>query len=267
MLRAASALAFCLALLAPAFARQQPPAGATPAPIDQTPSDPAATGFLTSVVDARVYSHESIGAARLTAKVKAQFVVTSALDQQQPTTQLDFNLDFDYATGAFSLKPVQPGAAAHRDLLMAINNAARNALLLKPSRSADGWKVSLHQDGEQWRLDYLPRSPATGAIESFAEWFKQDGTPLRRRIVSRVPNGAQDFNTVTQEVAFDYEEVGKRLLLKELKPIEQLTGRFGMRMEYAERDGVHLLTRFVQEEAGWRLTLEFDSKLERAAKR
>jgi hypothetical protein len=150
---------------------------------------------------------------------------------------------------------------------MVIQQDARAALLNKPSRSAEGWRVSFHQEGADYRLDYLPRLAGRGMIDSFSEWFAADGTPKRRRVVSRVPNGNKDFNTVTQDVALVYEPAGKRIVLKELKPIEQLTGQFSVRMEYAERDGLQLLTRHVKEEAGWRLTLDFDSKVELAPKR
>ncbi len=244
-------------------------AGATTPPpgFDTTPSDPAATGFLTAVVDGRVYSHEAAGAVRLTARVRAQFVVTAALQKEQPSTQLEFDLSYDYATGAFALTPVDPTKSAHQALLMAIQQDARAALLLRPSRSAQGWKVSFHQDGADYRLDYLPRQTGSGMIDTFSEWFATDGTPRRRKVVSRVPNGNKDFNTVTQDVALVYEPAGKHVVLKELKPIEQLTGQFSIRMEYAERDGLQLLTRHVKEEAGWRLTLDFDSKVELAAKR
>jgi len=269
-LRLLAALA-CVLAPVPAAARPPPATQAgTQAPppgFDTTPSDPAATGFLTAVVDGRVYSHEAAGAVRLTARVRAQFVVTAALQKEQPSTQLEFDLSYEYATGTFSLTPVDSSKTAHHALLMAIQQDARAALLLRPSRSAQGWKVSFHQDGADYRLDYLPRQTGGGMIESFSEWFAPDGTPRRRKVVSRVPNGNKDFNSVTQDVALVYEPAGKRVVLKELKPIEQITGQFSIRMEYAERDGLQLLTRHVKEEAGWRLTLDFDSKVELAAKR
>lgn len=269
MLRAA--FVFASLLFAP-LPPQAPPAGGRPqAALDSEPSDAAAIGFLTTVVDQRVYSLESVGAARLTSKVKATFEVTDPLSKR-PSQSLELDVSFDYATGATTCKPSPPPADLNLEqqkqryeVVVLASSAAQNCFSLKPSRSANGWKVKFVQDGEAVRLDYSPRNPA-GLVESFSEWLRLDGTPLRRRIVSRVPSNGV-LTTATQEIAFDYEEVEKRLLLKELRPIETATARTGYRFEYLTREGLHCLSKVVQEETGWRLTLDFNTKVELAAKR
>ena len=90
--------------------------------------------------------------------------------------------------------------------------------------------------------------------------------PLRRKITSRVPSHGV-LTTVTQEIAFDYEEIAKRLLLKELKPIDTNGAQFGSRFEYMEKEGLQFLSKLTQENAGWRLTLDFNTKVELATKR
>ncbi len=263
MLRAA--LFFAVVLLP--MAAQQAPPGAPRAPVaqDTEPSDAAAIGFLEAVVDQRVYSLESVGAARLASKIKATFEVTDPLEKR-PSTSVELDLTYDYATGATSCKPtVPPADAQQQQIVVQASVAAQNALSLKPSRSANGWKVHFVQEGDEIRLDYAPRNPA-GLVESFSEWHRADGTPLRRKITSRVPSHGV-LTTVTQEIAFDYEEIAKRLLLKELKPVDTNGAQFGYRFQYMEKDGLQFLSKLTQENAGWRLTLDFNTKVELATKR
>ncbi|MSR47951.1 MAG: hypothetical protein EXS13_12970 [Planctomycetes bacterium] len=269
MPRAVSVLLAVGSILATAAAAPRQAGGGAPArgaiaTLDDTPSDPTAIGFLQSVVDPRVYSLDSIGTTRLASRIRATFDVTDPL-AKQPSTSLDLDLDYDYATGALSIKPTLPPSVAQQPIVVHATNAAQNALSQKPSRAAAVWRVTFQQDGDEIRLDYFPRNLA-GLIESYSEWHRQDGTPLRRRVKSRVPQDGV-LTTVTQEIAFDYEEVDRRLLLKELKPVEAHGSQFSFRFEYAAKDGVNLLKKLVQENQGWRLTLEFESKIERATER
>lgn len=258
VLAAFAAFAAALPAQAPLAAQGQPAAA-----FDRTPSDAAAVGFLTSVVDPRVYSLESVGAVKLRSKVTATFEVTDPL-KKQPPTRVDLDLEFDYATGAARLEPKVAPRPEQAALVEQAKAGAQNAFSLKPSRLLATWRATFHQEGELVRLDYAPRT--TGVIEGFSEWHRLDGTPLKRRTTSYVPRDGV-LASVTQEVALDHVEAGKRLLLAELRPIETDGRQFGYRFEYAERDGLQLLRRLVQEGSGWRLTLEFDSVVERAQER
>lgn len=256
---AASILALAPLTAAPPLRAQgQPPAG-----IDPTASDPVAVGFLTTVVDARVYSLESAGAARMKSRVAAILEVNDPRAKVE-STRIDLDVAFDYATGAASVTPVAKPAPGQQNVLTWATAAAQNAFSVKPSRMAVQWRVAYQQEGEQVRLDYLPRT--TNMIESFSEWHKADGTPLKRRMAQRVPKEGV-LVTVQQEMVLDYEEVDRKLLLKELKPVEAEGAQFAYRFEYADVDGFHVLKKLVQENVAWRLTLDFDTKVEKPAKK
>ena len=85
-----------LLALAAAFAPpQDAPAAKPSAEYDKTPSDPAAAGFLTNQVDARVYTLEAAGAGKLVATVHAAF--DGRAGRAGP---FDFEITCDYLTGA-----------------------------------------------------------------------------------------------------------------------------------------------------------------------
>ena len=263
MLRVALAASILALTPLPAAPRLRAQQAQPPAAVDQTPSDPVAVGFLQTVVDARVYTLEGVGAARMKSRVKALLEVTDPRAKVE-STRIDLDVTFDYGTGAASMLPVVKPAPGQENVLAWATAAAQNAFSVKPSRMAGQWRVAYQSEGEQVRLDYLPR--VTNMIEGYSEWHKADGTPLRRRVAQRVPKDGV-LVTVHQEVVLDYEEVERRVLLKELKPVEAEGQQFAYRFEYGVVDGFHVLKKLVQENVAWRLTLDFDTKVERPAKK
>ncbi len=262
MLRLALLLATLTGLAAAQAAPPTPPSvpQARPDAPSTEPSDPAAIGFLKTTVDHRVYSLESAGARKLTSIVKATFEVTDRFTELKPTT-VDLEVMYDFASGATKTGPRVPPSPEQQQILVLASAAAQNAFSPLPSRAARGWKVTFANEGEQVRLDYFPRN-TQGVIESYSEWYKLDGTPLRRKVISRTPKDGA-LVTITQEIALAYDEAKQGLLLKELKPLA-VEGQLSYTFEYELRDGLQVLKRLIQQDAGWRLTLDFNTTVERA---
>src|SRR5688572_9103836 len=125
---AASILALAPLPAAPPLRAQ----GQPPAAVDKTPSDPVAVGFLQTIVDARVYSLESAGAARLKSRVTALLEVTDPRAKIE-SARVDLDVTFDYATGAASVTPVTKPAAGQENVTTWAQAAAQNAFSVKPS--------------------------------------------------------------------------------------------------------------------------------------
>ena len=279
-MRAALIAWFALVPFAPASPRAAPPAqGGQGAPgrgatLDSTPSDPAAVGFLESTVDRCVYSLELAGAVRMQANVHATFEVIAAGAKQKPTT-LDAIVAYDYTTGtpARQLQKEKAGAdgdAQTRLVEQLVFISADNAFLTRPSRAARDWRVTFEQEGEQEggvvrelvRLDFFPRQQPSVVIDHYSEWYTADGRPTRRVVFSNRPkDGALEL--VKQEMRPEYDELERRLLLRSLTPLAA-EGAMTYNFTYEEKDGFFVLKQLVQENQGWRLTLDFTTIVTRA---
>jgi hypothetical protein len=91
--------------------------------------------------------------------------------------------------------------------------------------------------GELVRLDFKPRAALSGE-RAHQEWFKKDGTPLRRKVNI---TGA-DGKPLALEVESEYKEADGRLLLAAQKPVDSRV-RFSMEFEYEKLDGFRVLKR------------------------
>ena len=88
-------------------------------------------------------------------------------------------------------------------------------------------------------------------------------TPTRRVVVSNRPVG-DTVERVTQEIALAYTEVDHRLLLTALTPVAA-EGEMTYTFEYEVVDGFRVLKKLVQKNTGWTLTLDFTTKVKKAA--
>ena len=124
--------------------------------------------------------------------------------------------------------------------------------------------MTLAQDGELVRLDYKSPQAAGKLGAGWSEWHRSDGTPVRRRVTSFRPAGTpgEKAEPVTQEIVPHFEEKKGRLHLVKLEPGDA-DGRFSNTFEYEEREGFFALKRLVQQNEGWRLTLDFKLTVER----
>lgn len=253
-------LAVACALIGVVAAQVAPPGGQPGQTFDDAPSDPAAVGYLESVVDGRLYSHELAGVARLSAAVRATFEVIVEDEKVQPTI-LDLEVACDYATGDTRMRLLAPPTAGQATIVEPVKAAAQNVFLFRPSRQARAWKVSFALDGDRVRLDYKPRLTPSPTLSEWSEWHGADGAPVRRKVSSVRPVG-ETLEPITQEIAPVYVERDGRLLLSELAPVET-EGQFSYSFEYQRTDGVWVLRKLVQRNVGWRLTLDFTVAIEK----
>jgi hypothetical protein len=244
------------------------PQTAPPAPARQDAAasevDAAALGFLTTVVDKRVYSLEGAGAAKLTGTARVRLELLRR-DPELRSTEFDLALRCDYASGEVAIQPASKPDEIQTRILPVAMSAAQNAFSFLPSRSASPWKVTFAQDVELVRLDYRARQAKAQDGAGFSEWHRADGTPVRRRVRSFRPVG-EAAEPIEQEVLPSFVERKGRLLLSELKPRDPQS-RFSWSFEYEEKDGFFVLKKLVQADEGFRLTLEFTVAVERRAGR
>ena len=235
-----------------------------PAPAAAAPqSSAAAIGFLESRVDARLYSLDAAGAARISGTMKATFE-TIARDPQLKATSFDLSLFCDLRTGQAGVAPIAPPDDLQKQVLPFVVAAAQNAFSVRPSRAAKQWVVDFVQDGDLVRLDYKPpRAVDDANAGGFSEWYADDGKPVRRRVTSFRPVGAAT-EKVVQEIVPAFVEKDGRLLLTELRPGDP-DGRFSWTFTYEQKEGFHLLKKLVQENETWKLTLDFALTAEKAA--
>jgi hypothetical protein len=245
-------------LAAPLPQAQVPPAASAP-----SQSSAAAIGFLESRVDARIYSLDAAGAARISGTMKATFE-TIARDPQLKGTSFDLSLVCDLRTGQGGVAPIAPPDEMQKQVLPFVVAAAQNAFSFRPSRAARQWVVDFVQDGDLIRLDYKPAQSADDASSGgFSEWHAADGKPVRRKVTSFRPVGAATEKLV-QEIVPTFVEKDGRLLLTELRPGDP-NGRFSWTFTYEQKDGFHVLKKLAQENEAWRLTLDFTLTAEKAA--
>jgi hypothetical protein len=243
-------------LLALAFAAPQDAPPAKPAAeYDKTPNDPAASGFLSNQVDAKVYSLEAAGAAKLVTTVHAAW--DGRPDAPPP---FDFEIACDYQTGAVTTRPLANPAESVKPLVGMLYGYGQAVIAMLPSRQAGAYVVNYAKDGELIRLDFKPRNPASNE-RTHQEWFKKDGTPVRRKVDV---NGA-DGKPLSFEVESDYKEADGRLLLATQKPVDPKV-RFAMEFEYEKVDGFRVLKRITQKTEEIRLVIDFKTKVEAASK-
>ncbi len=241
-------------LLLPALAAQTAPPAAAPH------SDVASVGFLKSAVDRRLYSLEEAGALRLTGTAHATFEVIVPESPVKPAV-LDIALSCDYASGNCDVQPIGPLKPEQSAIQPFAVMAAQNAFSRLPSHAAADWVTTLARDGDLVRIDYkLPQTAASNPA-GWSEWYKADGTPVRRRVVSFVPNEPA-LPPITQEIKPSYVESSGRLLLVALKPADS-DGRFSYDFEYEEKQGCRLLKRAVVQNVGWKLSLDFQLSVEK----
>lgn len=242
---------------APPGRQEAPPAqAAPPAPsYDATASDPAATGFLTGVVDKRLYSVEAGGATKLVATVHAAW--DGRPDVPPP---IDFEVACDYAAGSVTSRPLAPPPDAVKALLPSLYSLAHTVFAFRPSRSDGSFIVTTAQEGELTRLDYKPRS-AVSNDRGRSEWYKADGTPVRRRYESLTASGT----VALREVVPEFTEADGRLLFKSMKAADPKV-RLALDFEYEKVDGFRVLKRLVQTMDDLHLALDFKVKLEVAPK-
>ena len=254
--RPASLLALPLLALAAAFAPPQDAPGARPSSeYDKTPSDPAAAGFLTNQVDARVYTLEAAGAGKLVTTVHAAF--DGRADAPAP---FDFEITCDYLTGAVTTRPLANPAEAMKPLVGMLYGYGQAVIAMLPSRQTGAYVVTLANEGELVRLDFKPRAVLSGE-RAHQEWFKKDGTPVRRKVNLTGVDG----KPLVLEVESEYKEADGRLLLAAQKPVDSRV-RFSMEFEYEKLDGFRVLKRIVQKTEEIRLVVEFKTKIEAAPK-
>jgi len=133
-------------------------------------------------------------------------------------------------------------------------------IAMLPSRQTGAYVVTLANEGELVRLDFKPRAVLSGE-RAHQEWFKKDGTPVRRKVNLTGVDG----KPLVLEVESEYKEADGRLLLAAQKPIDSRV-RFSMEFEYEKLDGFRVLKRIVQKTEEIRLVVEFKTKIEAAPK-
>jgi hypothetical protein len=256
VVRASLVLASSLLALAATLSGQQTPPAAPAAPAyDRAPSDPAALGFLTGVVDRRLYSLEAAGATKVSATVHAAW--EGRTDAPPP---LDFEVACDVASGSVTSRPLAAPADSVKPLLPALYALGHTCFELLPSRANGTFVLAIAQEGELTRIDYKPRSPATSE-KSHSEWHKKDGTPVRRKFETLTAQGT----VAIQEVVPEFTEADGRLLLKEMKAADPKV-HLSMQFEYAKVDGYRVLKRLVQTMDDVKIVLDFKVKVEAAPK-
>jgi hypothetical protein len=252
-----------------AAAAQVAPAPQTPAPAPapaasaEKTTDAAAIGFLKTVVDKRLYSLEGAGAARMTGSIHAKLEIVAKNADVKPA-EIDLAVRCEYATGQAALQPTTPPTPEQAQVAPFAISAAQNAFSFLPSRATKQWAITFAHDDKLVRLDYklARQDPNAG---SWSEWHAADGTPVRRQVSSVRPvNGASE--PIVQEIKPVFLEKKGLLLLSELKPGDA-GGRFSWSFEYEEKDGFQVLKKIVEENEGWRLTLDFKLDVTKAAAR
>jgi hypothetical protein len=231
-----------------------PAAQAAPA-FDKTPSDPAAIGFVTGVVDKKLYSLEAAGATKLVATVHAAW--EGRPDAPPP---LDFEVACDYLGGSITSRPLATPAEAVKPLLAPIYALGHTVFAFLPSRAGGSFVLTTAQEDELTRIDYRPRNSASNE-KGHSEWHKRDGTPVRRKFESMTAQGT----VAVREVVPEYTEADGRLLLKSMRAADPKV-RLSLEFEYAKVDGFRVLKRLVQTTDDVRIVLDFKVKIEAAPK-
>lgn len=232
-----------------------PPAPAPTPTYDTTPSDPAATGFLSGVVDRRLYSLEAAGATKIVATIHAAW--EGRADVPPP---IDFETTCDYATGAVSTRPLAEPSEAAKALLPSLYALGHSVFAFRPSRADGSFIITMTQEGDLTRIDYKPRASNSNE-KGHAEWHQKDGTPVRRKFETLSATGA----TAVREVLPEFTEVDGRLMVKSMKAADPKV-RLSMEFEYEKVDGFRALKRLVQTMDDLRIVLDFKVKIEVAPK-
>lgn len=246
-----------LALAGAPPVRQAAPAPAAPQAqsYDRTASDPAAIGFLTGVVDKRLYSIEAAGATKLVATVRAAW--DGRADVPPP---IDFETSCDYAAGSVASRPLEPPPDSLLPLLPSLYALAHSVFAFLPSRADGSFIVTTAQEGELTRIDYKPRS-ALSTDRGRSDWYKRDGTPVRRKYESLTASGAVAIREVVPELL----EADGRLLFKAMKAADPKV-RLSIEFEYEKVDGFRVLKRLIQTMDDLHVVLDFKVKIEVAPK-
>ena len=223
---------------------------------DSTASDPAATGFLTGVVDKRLYSIEAAGATKLFATVHAAW--DGRADVPPP---VDFETACDYAAGSVTSRPTAAVPDAVKPLLPSLYALAHSVFAFNPSRADGSFILSTAQEDELTRIDFKPRS-SLSTEKSHSEWYRRDGTPVKRKFETMTATGA----VAVREVVPEFTEADGRLLLKSMKAADPKV-RLSIDFEYEKVDGgFRALKRLVQTTDDVRVVLDFKVKIEVAQK-
>ncbi len=238
-------LAFLLPLLL--ILQQQPPQPQQypPAPPDtekdETPSDPAAIGFLRGYVDEQVYNLPLQGVQQLRGSARVEIV---GFHQE-----FEFEVHSDFITGdlRITLKDKSPPPGTE-NLLAEMFPIASNVFPLTDRFSIGtvDYITDLSQEGEEIRIDMKPRVEIEGAYPRTI-WFREDGVPIRQ----------QSKSTAGMEVAlrFEFREVdGKLLRVRDVID----GGKATVSYEYTDVSGYHVPSRLTYREQGKTVVVHYN---------
>lgn len=202
--------------------------------VDETPSEPAAIGFLKGFVDKRLYTLEGQGAAEVQGDAVIHFTGPGV---RPPEVRAHLHHQFAVQGSSIELESPQDNqeAAAVLEFASPYLEALFSSL---PSAVDSRYRARLKMEGEIVRLDFSPRSPDEGYRE-WQAWYQEDGTPLRQRFV--VQRGTE---TGVVDVTYEHEEVDG-MVLPVLQKSEVPGGNLTISMEYARTSGYRVLRRLV----------------------
>ncbi len=214
--------------------------------LDSTPSDPAAVGFLTGIVDRLVYSPENDGLVEFSALAKVRWIGPPPLP---PNIDAPISIDFSKGTTRVNWpNHIQKEYwSALQEQVFALLH-----LTMRHSREATQFIATLEHDGKELRVDYKPRS---NQFQPRTCWYREDGLPLRVRQESKNPLTGK-VNVVDSE--YEYAEIeGRKVRTRRVDKCQGISGEW--RYEYAAQNGYLLLCKVSALNSGVGMTIEYDS--------
>ena len=223
-----------------------PPIQGTVPQRDETPSDPAAIGFLKGVVDQRMYTLTAAGGVSLSGTATVRLT-----PRENPPVRHVFSVVRNLHTGEGQLivdgQPLQPD----HPYLVKVAETMLLCASTQPSLVAEDYVVTLQREGKEVRLDFRPRIEGLGA--RFSQWFLRDGTWLREQRVVTEEDGVDRL----LEVEYVVDEVGGYAVIS--RQLRTYRGaRVTTELEYRERGGYLILHRMVQQTPTERLEIDYD---------